>query len=190
VTRRRLKLVPLIFAAVLMILVSLAIVAWFKYILPELHRYDRENEAASNVYNNGGALMKDGQVLITLEDSARKKFGDRQLTAMTPSLSQISRFYSLDLHGTSITDAGIAQLAAVDQLQALNVSDTPVTLNGLLSLQRLPKLTAITVSPGQLTDSEMKKLYSVFHKPRMDFGVYLGAQRQLDPSTTSPSLPK
>jgi len=190
VTRRRLKLVPLIFAAVLMMLASLATVAWFKYVLPELHRYDRENEAASNVYNNGGALMKDGQVLLTLENSARKKFGDPQLTAMTPSLSQIRRFTSLDLHGTSVTDAGIAQLTAVDQLEGLNVSDTPVTLNGLLALQRLPKLTSITVSPGQLTDSEMKKLYSVFHKPRTDFGVYLGAQRQLDPSTTSPTIAK
>jgi len=174
-------------AFALLALLFLGIAAWFKYIKPGLHQFDLENEARANIYNNGAAVMKDGGVLIIEQTGfGRKDFDDRRLAAIAPSLSRVSDFRSLDLHGTSVTDAAVAQLATVNELRALDVSDTPVTMNGLLALQRLPKLSAITVSPGRLSNSDMKKLYSVFRKLNADFGAYLGSQRQLDPSTTSP----
>jgi len=182
-SRRRLVKV----AVALLIVLCLATALWFEYIAPELRRLKIENDAGSNIYNNGGLVMKDGSVLVSeTKDFRRRDFGDRQLKAMAPSLSLVGGFHSLLIDRTAVTDAGISQLAAVTELEGLDVSGTQVTVNGLLTLQRLPKLSAIVVSPGQLSDSDMKRLYSAFRKPRVWFGVYVDSQRQMDPWTTSP----
>ena len=109
--------------------------------------------------DNGAAAMKapDGRVFVT-----EKTFGDQQLMAIIPALSHVSYFNSLDLHGSSVTDAGIGKLSTLDALQALDVSDTPVTVNGLLALQRLPNLHSITLSPGQLSEVDMQSLNAAF----------------------------
>jgi hypothetical protein len=167
-------------AVALLIVLFLASVAWFKYIVPEIRRYQLWEDAGWSIVNNGGMIMKDGTVLM----SGQKDFGDRQLSAILPSLPLVS-FSSLDLHGTSVTDGGIARLATLNELQWLDVSDTPVTVTGLLALQHLPKLNGFTVSPGQLSQDDVQTVYSAFQRKvllRIDFR----SPPQTNPSETSP----
>ena len=166
----RRRLVKVVVA--LLIVVCLAVFGWFKYIVPEIRRDRLVSDARWNIANNGGAISK-GPTVVTVwtgfGDGGPKGFGDQQLSAIIPSLPLVKDFGSLDLHGTSVTDAGVAQLANLKELQTLDVSDTPVTIAGLLALQRLPKLFVITVSPGQLSESDMARLNAALPKVKKDF---------------------
>jgi hypothetical protein len=183
VSRRR--LVKVIVA--LLIVLCLATLVWFQCVMPAIRSYQLWSDAGWNIANNGGAVMKDGTVLIIpRKDFEQKDFGDRQLSAIIPSLPLV-RVDSLGLHGTSVTDGGIARLATSNEIQWLDVSDTPVTVTGLLALQHLPKLNGFTVSPGQLSQDDVQTLCSAFQRKvrlRMDSR----SPPQTNLSETSPGM--
>jgi hypothetical protein len=140
------------------------------------------NPALRTIADNGAAAMKSPMGRVFVADG--KRFGDRQLLAILPALPQVDNFNSLDLHGSSVTDAAVAQLKTLEELRSLDVSDTPVTVNGLLALQRLPKLGSITVSPGQLSESDMQRLNAAF--PRV-IKSFRGDQHALVRTTGPPN---
>lgn len=130
------------------------------------------NPAVKTIGDNGATCSDDPndvRVFVVGMGGGEKQFGDAQLRAILPALSRIDHFHSLDLHGSSVTDAALGQLKSLSMLDAIDVSDTPVTLNGLLALKGMPRLSYITLGPGQLTASEMRMLNAGFPRTIKSF---------------------
>ena len=125
-----------------------------------------ESKALRTIADNGAAASKPMPTAVTVfipeTGGAEKMFGDEQLLAILPALPHVDDFDALDLHGSSVTDAGIGQLRKLTQLEALDVSDTPVTIKGLLALQGLPRLRQISIAPDQLSHQDLQRLNAAF----------------------------
>src|SRR5262249_61491710 len=65
---------------------------------------------------------------------------------------------SLDLGGTQVTDAGLAEVARLTDLQSLNISNTKVTDKGLKHLAGLKKLQELYLYTDQVTEEGLAQL--------------------------------
>lgn len=86
---------------------------------------------------------------------AGTNFGDAQLARLAP-LAPNLRW--LDLAGTGITDAGLAQLAAMGNLARLHLERTAITDMGLAPLSRLPELEYLNLYATAITDAGLAGL--------------------------------
>src|SRR5207247_1779210 len=68
---------------------------------------------------------------------------------------------ALDLAGTAVTDAGLAQLKELGKLRELNLSGTLVTAEGLSQLKELTELQRLRLSPTQLSDTALQTLAEI-----------------------------
>jgi poly(3-hydroxybutyrate) depolymerase len=66
--------------------------------------------------------------------------------------------FGLDLHGTSLTDAGLKEVATLKQLRALHLGNTKVTDAGLKTLAGLEHLEILALNGAQVTDPGLKAL--------------------------------
>ncbi|MDB5325760.1 MAG: hypothetical protein JWM57_1329 [Phycisphaerales bacterium] len=128
----------------------------------------RETNAVRVIEQNGAAISKpipNVTVFVPQTNTGREKqFGDEQLRYIAPAIKCLSKFNELNLSGSSVTDAGIRHLKAVEELEQLDVCETAVTVDGLLQLQQLPKLRVIAISRAQYSDEALAKLKRAFPK--------------------------
>ena len=83
------------------------------------------------------------------------KIGDKDL----PPLKALSgRLYSLNLAGTSVTDAGLSQLAGLTGLARLHLEKTKITDKGLANLKGLRHLEYLNVYGTGVTDAGLREL--------------------------------
>src|ERR1044071_568845 len=86
---------------------------------------------------------------------AGTNFGDAELAKLAP-LSANLRW--LDLSGTNISDAGLAQFAAMPNLVRLHLERTAVTDAGLGRLATLPQLEYLNLYATGITDAGLERL--------------------------------
>lgn len=144
-------------AALLLLLLAMTVAVLIRALIA----YYEYSSAVTTMEKNGAAVSKpmpNVTVLVPETGGGEKKFGDQQLLAILPALPHVDRFDSLDLHGSSVTDAGIARLTKLAQLSSLDVSYTPVTVNGLLALQGMPSLQRIIIAPDQFSTQDLERL--------------------------------
>jgi YHS domain-containing protein/uncharacterized membrane protein len=86
---------------------------------------------------------------------AGRDFGDAQLARLAP-LAPNMRW--LDLGGTSITDTGLLQVAAMPNLTRLHLERTAITDHGLAALANLPNLQYLNLYDTAVTDAGLLQL--------------------------------
>lgn len=86
---------------------------------------------------------------------AGESFGDEQLAQLAPIAAAVHR---LDLGGTKVTDAGLAQLAAMPALRQLRLDRTQITDGGLDNLMGLPRLESLNLHTTAVTDAGIATL--------------------------------
>ncbi len=131
--------------------------------------FTTEQRAALNaLYEHGGIVIqrdeqRPGQPVSMIDFAGHPEFQDEWLNLLAP----FSELKSINLAGTSLSDAGLTKLAAYKQLRTLNVRGTRVSNEGVAALRKaLPKL-VVEASPSQFklspqqALSELKKLGSV-----------------------------
>jgi hypothetical protein len=69
---------------------------------------------------------------------------------------------SLDLHGTPITDAGLASLKNLTHLEGLDLSETEVTEAGLEQLKGLTNLLSLTLVATHIDDAGIDRIGAAF----------------------------
>jgi uncharacterized membrane protein len=89
---------------------------------------------------------------------AGTNFGDAELVKLAPVAANLRW---LDLAGTKISDAGLAQLAAMPNLARLHLERTAITDAGLARLAALPQLEYLNLHGTQITDSGLTQLQSL-----------------------------
>ncbi len=105
-----------------------------------------------------GALIFESQKSALLAFSAvslREKLDDAAFTKLKTVSSQ---FVTVDLSSTSITDAGVAQLAASKNLRMIRLAETGVTDASIETLLKLPALESINLYGTKVTDAGVAKL--------------------------------
>jgi hypothetical protein len=73
-------------------------------------------------------------------------------------LVRLRGIQSLDLHGTQVSDQGLAHLSELDKVEELNLGETQVTDAGLKHLKGLTKLYYLNLMGTQVTNEGVKKL--------------------------------
>jgi hypothetical protein len=81
--------------------------------------------------------------------------GDDQLQSLAALKEQLTW---LDLAGTSVSDAGLAQVAELPNLTRLHLQKTQVTDAGLSHLKNLEHLSYLNLYGTQVTDAGLKQL--------------------------------
>lgn len=96
---------------------------------------------------------------------ATKEFGDAELAKLAPLKANLQW---LDLGGTKVTDAGMAEVAGMKNLTRLHLEKTAVTDAGVARLAKLRQLEYLNLYGTQVTDDslahlellpELRKLY-------------------------------
>ena len=77
---------------------------------------------------------------------------------MVAQLPQPQTAFGLDLHNTSVSDAGLKELAGLKSLRALDLHFTQVTDAGLKEMANLKRLEALSLSLPGITDVGLKEL--------------------------------
>ncbi len=83
--------------------------------------------------------------------------GDLSDESVVP-LSGLTGLQVLDLHGTRVTDGGLANLAGLENLEALDLADTVVLGHGLGHLAKLEKLRVLDLSNCKIAYSTLANL--------------------------------
>lgn len=105
-----------------------------------------------------------GQVLELAQNDKRLEVAYYQAgtkatdEALVPVKDLAARLYSLNLRGTGITDAGLAQIKEIRSLVRLHLEKTPLTDAGLEHLAGLENLEYLNVYGTAVTDAGLKKL--------------------------------
>ena len=73
-------------------------------------------------------------------------------------LSGLTNLKYLHLDGTAVTDAGLANLAALVNLDTLSLDDTKVTDVGLAHMTKLANLEALSLEATEVTDAGLAQL--------------------------------
>jgi hypothetical protein len=87
--------------------------------------------------------------------------GARVTDAGLKELAALEQLRLLDLRGGRMTDAGLKDLSACQRLQALDLTGTQVTDEGLKEIARLPRLQALYLNfcgRGDVTDAGLKQI--------------------------------
>ena len=101
-------------------------------------------------------LRENSALLMVQAPPAARAFDDAGLKALAPLAAQIAW---LDLGGTQVTDAGLAQtLPTLTNLWKLSIDRTPATDRTLLSLEKLSRLEGINLYATQVTDAGLAPL--------------------------------
>ncbi|HEX7261319.1 MAG TPA: c-type cytochrome domain-containing protein [Luteolibacter sp.] len=105
-----------------------------------------------------GALIFESQKSGLLAFSAvslREKLDDAAFTKLKTVSPQ---FVSVDLSSTSITDAGVAQLAVSKNLRMIRLAETGVTDASIETLLKMPTLESVNLYGTKVTDAGVAKL--------------------------------
>ena len=86
---------------------------------------------------------------------AGTNFGDAQLARLAPVAPNLRW---LDLAGTGLTDAGVAQVGAMHNLARLHLERTAITDAGLAALGILPELEYLNLYGTSITDTGLERL--------------------------------
>jgi uncharacterized membrane protein/YHS domain-containing protein len=89
---------------------------------------------------------------------AATNFGDAELARLAPLSNHL---VSLDLAGTSVTDAGLAQVAAMPHLKRLHLERTALTDAALTCLSALQELEYLNLYGTSVTDAGLDRLKSL-----------------------------
>jgi uncharacterized membrane protein/mono/diheme cytochrome c family protein len=117
-----------------------------------------KTEDIANLRNQGAVVVPVAQQSGFLHAQFRHaggSLGESQLQALAPLRDQLTW---LDLGGTDMTDAGLAQVAALPNLTRLHLQKTQVTDAGLKHLKGLEHLSYLNLYGTQVTDEGLKQL--------------------------------
>src|SRR5882724_5195667 len=89
---------------------------------------------------------------------AGTNFGDAELAKLTPVAANLRW---LDLAGTKVSDAGLAQIAAMPNLVRLHLERTSISDTGLVRLARLADLEYLNLYGTEITDSGLAQLQTL-----------------------------
>jgi hypothetical protein len=99
-----------------------------------------------------------GTRVTTLHLRSLDLHGTRITDAGLASLKDLISLYSLNLRGTQITDAGLASLKDLTWLHILNLRGTRITGAGLASLKDLTHLEGLDLSETEVTEAGLEQL--------------------------------
>lgn len=84
--------------------------------------------------------------------------GSKVSSAGLANLAGLSNLYMLHLDETQVDDAGLPQLARLRNLEVLSLSKTQVTDAGLVHIEKLPKLERLFLDKTAVTDAGLPRL--------------------------------
>jgi len=116
-------------------------------------------EQARQIARRLGILVRsvspDGPWIDVTASRAGRAFGDAELARLAPVASAVQW---LDVAGTSVSDKGMATVAAMRSLERLHLDGTQVTDEGLRRLGRLRRLTYLNLRGTAVTDAGIAAL--------------------------------
>ena len=125
----------------------------------DLPKVAAADAAALEKLNQAGAvamaLASNTQLVSVNFSMAGPKVGDAQLELLKPVTEQT---FWLNLAGTAVTDAGLAQVAGLKNLQRLHLEKTAVTDAGLAHLKNLTELRYLNLYGTKVTDKGLESL--------------------------------
>jgi hypothetical protein len=113
-----------------------------------------EQNVTQLVESLGGRLQRDPDGQIRSIDLSGTSVTDAQL----PSLRGLPVLRSLNLGATEISDAGLITIAGIRSLEELSLWGTPVTNAGLAQLRDLKNLNRVTCDFTEVTASGLRRL--------------------------------
>jgi internalin A len=118
---------------------------------------DAEDKAVAFVEKLDGTVTRDekapGKPVLTVNLSYTKV-----TDAGLKELAALQNLNTLNLRGTQVTDAGLKELAPLKTLTTLRLGKTDVTDAGLKELAALKNLTTLGLSETKVTDVGLKEL--------------------------------
>jgi hypothetical protein len=125
----------------------------------DLPKVAAADAAALEKLNQAGAVamaLASNTNLVSVNFSmAGPKVTDAQLDLLKPVAEQT---FWLNLGGTAVTDAGLAQLAGLKNLQRLHLEKTAITDVGLAHLKGLAELRYLNLYGSKVTDKGLEHL--------------------------------
>jgi mono/diheme cytochrome c family protein len=124
-------------------------------------------EALAAVRDKGAVLLPLSQDMPLLDANFQLKgaeITDEALTLLAPLAGHVTR---LNLAGTAITDAGLAQLAGLTKLTKLHLEKTAITDAGLVHLKGLTNLEYLNLYGTQVTDGGLQELAALPHLKKL-----------------------
>jgi mono/diheme cytochrome c family protein len=103
-------------------------------------------------------LSPDGPWVDVNARAAGRGFGDRELAQLAPIAPAIEW---LDLGGTSVTDAGLADVSRMHRLERLHLDGLRTTDEGLAHLTHLTRLEYLNLRGTLVTDKGIPQLHSL-----------------------------
>ena len=95
-------------------------------------------------------------------DLAKAPYLDLSFTQITDAglgdVAKLQQLITLHLGNTKITDAGLTEVAKLQQLIYLNLDNTKITDAGLKEVAKLQKLTFLGFNDTQVTDADVAEL--------------------------------
>ena len=116
-----------------------------------------QQETVNKLQAKGALVLPvaaDSDALVVSLQSAGKTAGDEELAL----IKQLPRVDQIDLRGTGVTDAGLANLAGIASLTQLHLEKTGVTDAGLTHLKGLTNLTYLNLYGTAVTDKGLGEL--------------------------------
>ena len=86
-------------------------------------------------------------------------------------LKSLPHLTELDLSGTQITDAGLAEIEGLPELTKLRLYDTRITDAALDSLKTLPKLATLNLSRTEVTDRAVRVARAIENLHNLDLSI-------------------
>lgn len=118
---------------------------------------DAEKKAIARIRETGALVLEIAQNDNRLDVSyitAQSKVADEQLAP----LKELTRLSNLNLRGTEITDAGLANISNQKTLVRLHLEKTKITDKGLEQLKGLEKLEYLNLYGTEITDAGLAHL--------------------------------
>jgi hypothetical protein len=156
-----------LFAAMTIVCVWLGLASWeWRSEAEAVAKRERLQAAITEIVGQGTVHLS-GATLIQVK---RRSFSDddlRQILKLRSALGEIGvPLWIIDLTGTSVTDSGVAELAAVESLEYCYLGQTAITDASLRALGKLPKLKALQVPSTAVTPGALVELSRA--RPQLD----------------------
>jgi uncharacterized protein (TIGR03067 family) len=87
-----------------------------------------------------------------------EKKGDAILTRIAPQMKALSSVSGLHLHGSKVTDVGLACLEEINNVEHIDLQGTAITDAGLAHLRNMTNLRLLSVSETNVTDAGVASL--------------------------------
>jgi Leucine-rich repeat (LRR) protein len=127
-------------------------------------KLDERNTALAAIAGAYGVVRSADSGTVAIAFQASEESPDKAI----PLLGRVGKVELLNLRGTSITDAALAQVKRLPNLKSLDLSFTDITDEGISHIAEMPQLTQLVLNDTMITEAALPLLEKLVNLKTLD----------------------